>query len=135
MDSQRGNRLGDEQWYDLLVAMMRFIKATIFCNQLKKMQVKVIVWYQWNDAGDFTWKNHSMFLMLLIFQLPCIHAKSLQSCLIPGNPLDCSPPGPSVHDGILLAIKLSQEFRLSQLLIYAWGGRKMRSLGVSEMDW
>ena len=26
------------------VAMMRFIKATIFCHQLKEMQMKVIVW-------------------------------------------------------------------------------------------
>ena len=30
------------------------------------------------------------------------HAKSLQSCLTLCNPMDCSPPGPSVHD-ILLA--------------------------------
>ena len=31
-----------------------------------------------------------------------IHAKLLQSCLTPCNPMDCSPPGPSVH-GILQA--------------------------------
>ena len=29
-------------------------------------------------------------------------AKLLQSCLTPSNPMDCSPPGPSVH-GILQA--------------------------------
>ena len=32
----------------------------------------------------------------------CVHAKSLQSCLTPCNPMDCSPPGSSVH-GILQA--------------------------------
>ena len=34
----------------------------------------------------------------------CVHtrAKSLQSCLTLGNPMDCSPPGSSVH-GILQA--------------------------------
>ena len=31
-----------------------------------------------------------------------VHAKSLQSCLIPCNPMDCSLPGSSVH-GILQA--------------------------------
>ena len=31
-----------------------------------------------------------------------VHAKLLQSCLTPCNPMDCSPPGPSVH-GILQA--------------------------------
>ena len=30
----------------------------------------------------------------------CVHAKSLQSCLTLCNPMDCSPPGSSVH-GIL----------------------------------
>ena len=31
-----------------------------------------------------------------------VHAKSLQSCLTPCDPMDCSPPGSSVH-GILQA--------------------------------
>ena len=30
----------------------------------------------------------------------CLHAKSLKSCLTLGDPMDCSPPGSSVH-GIL----------------------------------
>ena len=30
----------------------------------------------------------------------CVHANSLQSCLTLCNPIDCSPPGPSVH-GVL----------------------------------
>ena len=32
----------------------------------------------------------------------CMHAKLLQSCLTLCNPMDCSPPGSSVH-GILQA--------------------------------
>ena len=28
----------------------------------------------------------------------CVHAKSLQSCLTLCNPMDCSPPGSSVHE-------------------------------------
>ena len=27
----------------------------------------------------------------------CVHAKSLQSCPTLRHPMDCSPPGPSVH--------------------------------------
>ena len=60
-------------------------------------------------------KQHSSFLTLrklqsssrcianVIFSvsksltLPLVHAKSLQSCLTPCNPTDCSPPGSSVH--------------------------------------
>ena len=40
--------------------------------------------------------------MLLCVYFFCLHAKSLQSCLILCNPVDCSPPGFSVH-GILQA--------------------------------
>ena len=36
------------------------------------------------------------------FHNVCPHAKSLQSCLTLSDPLDCSPPGSSVH-GILQA--------------------------------
>ena len=32
----------------------------------------------------------------------CMHAKSFQLCLTPYDPMDCSPPGSSVH-GILQA--------------------------------
>ena len=39
-------------------------------------------------------ENHSGYL--------CVHAKSLQSCPTLCDPLDCSPPGSSVH-GILQA--------------------------------
>ena len=28
----------------------------------------------------------------------CMHAKLLQSCLTLCNPMDCSPPGTSVHE-------------------------------------
>ena len=36
-----------------------------------------------------------------------VHAKSLQSCPTLGDPMDCSPPGSSVH-GILQAKTLEQ---------------------------
>ena len=39
----------------------------------------------------------------------CLHAKLLQSCLTLCNPLDCSPPGSSVH-GILQA-RILEEIR------------------------
>ena len=41
---------------------------------------------------------HLAFLGLLAFFLPvCTHAKSLQSCWTLCDPMDCSPPGSSVH--------------------------------------
>ena len=43
-----------------------------------------------------------LFAFLLLICLACLRAKSLQSCLTLCNPMDCSPPGSSVH-GILQA--------------------------------
>ena len=37
-----------------------------------------------------------------LLQWKCVHAKSLQSCLTPWDPMDCSVSGSSVH-GILQA--------------------------------
>ena len=38
----------------------------------------------------------------LVVMVACVHAKSLRSCLTLCDPMDCSPPGSSVH-GILQA--------------------------------
>ena len=45
-------------------------------------------------------KNLSIYILL--FQGMCVHARSLQSCLTLCSPMDCSPPGSSLH-GILQA--------------------------------
>ena len=36
-------------------------------------------------------------LLVLSFQNVCVHAQSLQSCLTLCDPIDCSPPGSSIH--------------------------------------
>ena len=44
-----------------------------------------------------------MYFLLLVLVAPytiasvCVHVKSLQSCLTLCDPMDCSPPGSSVH--------------------------------------
>ena len=48
------------------------------------------------DYGNF------IFLFLMCEMLLCMCAKSLQLCLTLCNPMDCSPPGSSVH-GVLQA--------------------------------
>ena len=62
----------------------------------------------------------------------CVHAKSLQSCPIHCDPMDCSPPGFSVHGGfpgkntgvgcqaLLQGIFLIQGSNLSLLLLLHW---------------
>ena len=42
------------------------------------------------------------FVCVCVCVFVCVHVKSLQSCPTLCNPMDCSPPGSSVH-GILLA--------------------------------
>ena len=60
-------------------------------------------------SGSFPFLKHSRFLgniflynIRLYFYHQCMHAKSLQLCPTLWDPIDCSPPGSSVH-GILQA--------------------------------
>ena len=57
------------------------------------------------------WGQQFLFCGHIIPEILCvgIHSKSLQSCLTLCNPLDCSPPGSSVH-GILHARTLEERF-------------------------
>ena len=48
----------------------------------------------------------------LVVMVACMHAKSLQSCPTLCDPMDCSPPGSSVH-GILQARTLEWVAMLS----------------------
>ena len=64
-------------------------------------------WFIWNSSMSvkdinplfISFFSSSSSLFPLIW---CMYAKSLQSCPTPCNPMDCSPPGSSVH-GILQA--------------------------------
>ena len=47
-------------------------------------------------------KASCVYKHINIHTCACVHAKSLQSCLILPDPMDCGPPGSSVH-GILQA--------------------------------
>ena len=58
---------------------------------------------RFNTGSNFgSHRLHFVFLSFSFAMCACMHAKSLQSCLILCNPMDCSPPGSSVH-GILQA--------------------------------
>ena len=43
-------------------------------------------------------------LLMLFCTFLSVHAKSLQSCLTPCDPMDCSPPGSSVHGNLQAGI-------------------------------
>ena len=51
-----------------------------------------------------------------------VHVKSLQSCLTPGNPMDCSPPGSSVH-------------RISQAGMLEWVAMPFSRGSSQPRDW
>ena len=60
-----------------------------------------ILWYPQPPTRSYTLFFHSLCLWPHTCpQLSCVHAKSLQSCSVLCNPVDCSPPGSSVH-GVL----------------------------------
>jgi len=58
--------------------------------------------YRAGCSSGLRWKNHSGLTNHHWMKSACISAKSLQSCLIFCNPMDCSLPGSSIH-GILQA--------------------------------
>ena len=64
----------------------------------------------------------------------CTHAKSLQSCLTLGNPMDCSLPGSSVHEDFQARIlervampssKSSQPRDRTHICYVSWIGRQV----------
>ena len=60
------------------------------------------------------------------------HAKSLQSCLTLCNPMDCSPPGPSVHD--ILQARILENFWVAMPFSRGFGRQVLyhwRHLGSS----
>ena len=48
-------------------------------------------------AGIFLYKHPTCLLAFALPKRACTHAKSLQSCSTLCDPMDCSPPGSSVH--------------------------------------
>ena len=59
--------------------------------------------YNTEQLNAFGWLLEASFLKLICFMgLMCMHAKSFQLCTTLCGPMDCSPPGSSVH-GILQA--------------------------------
>ena len=76
--------------------------AVIFPKSSSK--ITALIW----PVLQFFCNSHSQGLSLFNLSLRlcmCMHAKSLQSCPTLCDPMDCSPPGSSVH-GILQARKL-----------------------------
>ena len=61
----------------------------------KFLNIQVYSDYVFSEGGFYKSDNVS-------FTSICMHAQSLQSCLTLCDPMDCSPPGSSVH-GILQA--------------------------------
>ena len=61
-----------------------------------------LIWNLCNNDGIFRRKNQGTVSLLLVLLCVCVRAKLLQSCPTLGDPMDCNPPGSSVH-GILQA--------------------------------
>ena len=66
------------------------------------------------------WKDYSFTIKLLLhlYRRLCVHAKTLHLCSTLCNPVDCSPPGFSVH-GILQA-RILEWVAMSSSRGYSW---------------
>ena len=78
-----------------------FYSAERFSSEMTHQVPKVNT--HLSDSGFLTLKPGSLWTVTMSFTLKCyMHPKSLQLCLTICDPMDCSPPGSSVH-GILQA--------------------------------
>ena len=60
---------------------------------MKSIQKKLLEISEFSKAGGYSFKIQKSIVFLC-----CLHAKLLQSYLTLCNPMDCSPPGSSVHE-------------------------------------
>ena len=73
--------------------------SRIYCFCLKGMKAACLGHF-FESLFIFYWfpcTYKIKFVFLLLICLACVCAKSLQSCPALCNPMDCSPPGSSVH--------------------------------------
>ena len=71
------------------------------------LPVNIQGWFPLGSTGLISLLSKGLSRVPKILLCVCMHAKSLQSCPALCNPMDCSPPGSSVH-GILQARILEQ---------------------------
>ena len=81
-------------FYIHVLFLMSLISALFFTNSFLLLK-----FFSFFPARFLGWKLRLLILNFSSF-LMCMHAKSFQSCLTLCDPMDCSPPGFSVH-GIL----------------------------------
>ena len=69
---------------------MREVAAIICSNlQMRKLELRV---FKWLAHGHMSLPSKGRTMKLM-----CVYAKMLPLCLTLCNPMDCSPPGSSVH--------------------------------------
>ena len=71
-----------------------------------------VCWWVWS-CQDLRW-----YKGMNTFSLMCMHAKSLQSCLILCNPVDCSPPASSVQ--LILQARILEWIAISYSRQSSW---------------
>ena len=101
--------------------------------------------------GNKTLGSTNMLIILVTGIAPwtyaCMPAKLLQLCLTPGNPMDCSPPGSSVHGdtpvkntgvgcpALLQGIFLTQRSNLHLLHLLHWQAGSLPLAPPGKPSW
>ena len=93
---ERGRNGGGEErhpdWKEKIETV--FICRRCDClYKMKSIQKKLLEISEFSKAGGYSFKIQKSIVFLC-----CLHAKLLQSYLTLCNPMDCSPPGSSVHE-------------------------------------
>ena len=78
------------------------IESRVSIQSHKRSQVTRFITYRSQEWSNKPSAVPSHREQVIREQVGCVHAKSLQSCLTLCDPMDCSPPGSSVH-GVLQA--------------------------------
>ena len=73
------------------------IESRVSIQSHKRSQVTRFITYRSQEWSNKPSAVPSHREQVIREQVGCVHAKSLQSCLTLCDPMDCSPPGSSVH--------------------------------------
>ena len=76
------------------------IKVALSNSNLCCSSVRILVEVEGIGIASFSFFSIPFFYLFHLFTIPffhCMRANSLQSCLTLCDPMDCSPPGSSVH--------------------------------------
>ena len=76
------------------------LSSNYFSKKIMEIHNRWIIAKLWSFGKTMVGKDHLAYILSYEEYNVCMHAKGLQSCRTLCDPMDCSPPGFSVHGSL-----------------------------------